>query len=107
MRSAVDAIGLELFASVPSNATTAVAIPDGKAGEITSRMEHVYGVKIAGGQARLKGHIVRLGHLGYYNATDMFTMVSAFEATLVDLGLVSAFGPGVAALRQSYSEEGA
>jgi aspartate aminotransferase-like enzyme len=67
-------------------------------------MERVYGVKIAGGQGKIKGKIVRLGHLGHYNATDMYTMMSAFEATLSDLRLIDSFGAGIEALRRSFGE---
>ena len=102
VRAAVKAMGLELLAKVPSNAATAVVTPGDSAGQITKHIEKRYGVKIAGGQGSLKGKIVRLGHLGYYDETDMYTLVSAFEATLNDLGLVKTFGAGVAALRSSY-----
>lgn len=106
VRAAVVAMELELLASAPSNATTAVIAPEGRAGDITKTMEHTYGVKIAGGQARLKGKIFRLGHLGYYSATDMYTMIAALEATLCDLGIRDGFGAGVEALRRSYATGG-
>lgn len=102
VRAAVTAMGMKLLASVPSNATTAVMTPGDSAGSITKHIEKRYGVKIAGGQGSLKGKIVRIGHLGYYDETDMYTVVSAFEATLNDLGLVKSFGAGVEALRASY-----
>jgi serine---pyruvate transaminase len=102
VRAAVTAMGMKLLASVPSNATTAVLTPGDSAGSITKHIEKRYGVKIAGGQGSLKGKIVRIGHLGYYDETDMYTVVSAFEATLNDLGLVKTFGAGVEALRASY-----
>ena len=73
-------------------------------GEIARKMESDYGVKIAGGQGHLKGKIVRLGHLGYYGAADMYTLVSAFEAVCHELGVVDSFGRGVAALRASFAE---
>lgn len=103
-RAAVSAMGLRLLAAVPSNATTAVLTPGDSAGAITKHLESRYGVKIAGGQGSLKGKIVRIGHLGYYDATDMFTAVSAFEATLNDLGIARTFGRGVEALQKSYAE---
>ncbi|MCH7549178.1 MAG: TIR domain-containing protein [Candidatus Krumholzibacteriota bacterium] len=59
-------------------------------------------VKIAGGQATLKGRIVRLGHIGHYNAGDMKTMITAFEAVCRELGIVEATGPGVKALDAFY-----
>ncbi|MDH4036597.1 MAG: alanine--glyoxylate aminotransferase family protein [Candidatus Krumholzibacteria bacterium] len=102
-RAAVTAMGLELLAAVPSNATTAVRTPGDSAGAIQKHLEKHYGVKIAGGQGALKGKIVRIGHLGHYDATDMYAVVSALEATLNDLGLLNTFGRGVAALRESYA----
>ncbi len=107
VRAAVVAMGLELLAVVPSNATTAVVTPGDSAGPITKHIEARYGVKIAGGQGSLKGKIVRIGHLGYYDETDMYTVVSVFEATLGDLGLVKTFGAGVEALRRSYQARSA
>jgi aspartate aminotransferase-like enzyme len=102
VRAAVTAMGMKLLAAVPSNATTAVLTPGDSAGSVTKHIEKRYGVKIAGGQGSLKGKIVRIGHLGYYDETDMYTVVAAFEATLNDLGLVQTFGAGVQALRASY-----
>jgi aspartate aminotransferase-like enzyme len=102
VRAAVTAMGMKLLAAVPSNAATAVLTPGDSAGQITKHIEKRYGVKIAGGQGSLKGKIVRIGHLGYYDESDMYTVVSAFEATLNDLGLLKSFGAGVEALRRSY-----
>jgi len=104
VRAAVRALGLALVAKSFSNATTAVYAPAGKAGEITRRMEHDYGVKIAGGQGRLKDKIFRLGHLGYYDRGDMTTMIAALESVLRDLGEVERVGAGVEALHQAYAE---
>jgi aspartate aminotransferase-like enzyme len=104
VRAAVTAMGLKLLADVPSNATTAVLTPGDSAGKITKHIEKTYGVKIAGGQGAVQGKIVRIGHLGYYDESDMYTVMSAFEATLNDLGLVQTFGKGVEALRRSFVE---
>jgi aspartate aminotransferase-like enzyme len=81
-----------------------VMIPEGRAGEVTSTMEKKYGIKIAGGQNQFKGKIVRLGHLGHYYPDDMKTMITAFESTLVDLGLIASSGPGIEALEKSTEE---
>jgi len=103
VRAAVRAIGLQLFTRTPSNATTAVVAPDGRASDITRTMENGYGIKIAGGQDHLLGKIFRLGHLGYYTAEDMKTMITALEATLSDLKLADNCGVGVAALQESFA----
>jgi aspartate aminotransferase-like enzyme len=107
VRAAVTAMGMKLVASVPSNATTAVWTPGDSSGRITKHMETRYGCKIAGGQGSLKGKIVRIGHLGAYFEEDMYTVVTAFEATLNDLGLANTFGGGVEALRAVYAEAAA
>ena len=104
VRTAVKAMGLDLVAKVPSNATTAVWTPGDSSGKITKHIEKRYGLKIAGGQGDLKGKIVRIGHLGAYYEEDMYQVVSAFEATLNDLGLAKQFGAGVEALRGVYAE---
>jgi aspartate aminotransferase-like enzyme len=103
-RAAVTAMGMKLVAAVPSNATTAVWTPGDSSGKITRHMETRYGVKIAGGQGTLKGKIVRIGHLGAYFEEDMYTVVSAFEATINDLGLATTFGAGIGALRAVYAD---
>jgi aspartate aminotransferase-like enzyme len=103
-RAAVRALGLEVFPTVPAACTTAVAIPEGHAEQIRKHLHDVYGIRIAGGQGRLKGKIVRIGHLGHYFESDIFTVVSAFESTLLDLGLIDSGGRGVEALFKQFHE---
>ena len=50
---------------------------------------------------------MRIGHLGAYFEEDMYTVVSAFEATINDLGLAKTFGSGVEALRAVYVDTAA
>jgi serine---pyruvate transaminase len=104
VRAAVRALGLEVFPTVPAACTTAVVIPDGHAEQIRKHLHDVYGIRIAGGQGRLKGKIVRIGHLGHYFESDIFTVVSAFESTLLDLGLIGSGGRGVEALFKQFHE---
>jgi len=87
-RTGVKAIGLELFApEAPSPACTAVKVPEGIDGnKIPTLIRERHGVAIAGGQAQLKGKIVRLSHMGYMSAYDVLTGLVALELTLHDLG---------------------
>ena len=103
VRAAVVALGLGLLSSSPSNAVTAVVPPEGTAPEIVKRMERDFGVKVAGGQEHLKGKIFRLGHLGYYDASDMHAMIMALEGTLIDMKITKRFGAGLDALHESAS----
>ena len=95
-REAARALGLSLFAEVPSNAVTSVRVPPGVDGAAVVRtMEKRYGVKIAGGQDQLKGKIFRLGHIGHYDEGDILRLVGAFESALLDHGMK--LEPGTAA----------
>ena len=105
VRLAAKALDMPLLSSIPANATTAVVPKDGTANDIRKHLDDVYGIKVAGGQGELKGKIVRLGHLGFYHETDMYTMVSALEATLYDLGLIKTMGKGVEALLHEFRDE--
>lgn len=102
-RAAVRALGLDLFAEVPSNAVTAVRVPDGlPGGAVVATMETRYGVKIAGGQDRLKGKIFRLGHIGFYDEGDILRLVGAFESALLDHGARVGAGTAVGAAQDSF-----
>jgi aspartate aminotransferase-like enzyme len=57
-----------------------------------------FDILLAGGQDHLKGHVFRIGHLGFVCDRDVLTAVAAIEATLADLELHKATpGAGVAA----------
>ena len=102
-RQAVRALGMSLFAEVPSNTLTAVHVPQGlDSGAVVKTMEQRYGVKIAGGQDRLKGKIFRLGHIGYYDEGDILRLVGAFESALIDHGAAVQAGAGVRAAQESF-----
>ena len=98
-REAVKALGLELLApESPSNALTAVKIPEGiGANGVKSRLFEEFGITIAGGQDRVKGKIIRIAHLGYYGRLDMIMVISALEMLLKEMGYQFELGAGVKA----------
>lgn len=105
-RSAMQAIGLELFAKdSPSNAVTAVKVPEGIDGTAIPRMlREDYGITIAGGQSQLKGKIFRIAHLGYTFEWDVMVAVAATEMVLRRLGYDVELGTGVRAAQQTLLE---
>jgi serine---pyruvate transaminase len=108
-REAVKALGLELFGPEDDNANvvTAVKVPDGVDGAAVPKlMRDRYRVTIAGGQAQLKGRIVRVAHCGYYGAFDILSTVAALEMALSELGAELSLGTGVAAAEQVFLEAG-
>ena len=104
IRMAAQALGLMVLAKCPSNALTAVTIP----GSIDSRqfnktLKNSYGITVAGGQGHLKGKIIRISHLGYYDELDMTSMISALELTLNDCGYKFELGTGLRAALSAFS----
>ncbi|MEE8219266.1 MAG: alanine--glyoxylate aminotransferase family protein, partial [bacterium] len=105
-RSAMQAIGLELFAKEsPSNALTAVKVPEGIDGTAIPKMlREDYGITIAGGQSQFKGKIFRIAHLGYAFDWDIVTAVAATEMVLKRLGYDVELGAGVRAAQHILLE---
>ena len=61
-----------------------------------------FGSTVAGGQGQLKGKIFRVAHLGYYDATDIFGLLSTLEIVLTRLGHRFELGAGLAAAEAAY-----
>jgi serine---pyruvate transaminase len=106
-RAAVRALGLELYApDSPSNALTAVKIPEGVDGEkLKDLFFEKFGITVAEGQDRAKGKIIRIAHLGYYERLDMVMVISALEMLLKKMGHTFELGKGVRAAEEILMEE--
>jgi aspartate aminotransferase-like enzyme len=103
VRSAVRALDLKLLAVNPSNALTAVWIPEGiDAKRFNKTLKEKYHVTVAGGQGTLAGKIFRIAHLGYYDELDMVAVISALEMTLHDCSYRFTPGAGVKAVQESF-----
>jgi aspartate aminotransferase-like enzyme len=88
-RSRARAMGLELFAEPTraSNTVTALKVPAGVEGKaLTKALREREGVVIAGGQERLEGQIIRIGHLGYVHEPEIAACMDALERQLGALG---------------------
>ena len=96
-REAVKALGLELLApTAPSNALTAIKAPEGVDGKkLKKNFEDQFGLIIAGGQSQLKGKIIRIAHIGYFQSLDIIQAVSTLELVLKGLGYPVKLGAGV------------
>lgn len=101
IREGCKALGLKLLSSSPSNALTAVYVPEGiEFKKFNSILKQKYGITVAGGQGHLKGKIFRISHLGYYDELDMMTMMAALERTLVEVGAKIQVGSGLLAAQE-------
>jgi len=109
IRSGVEAAGLRLFAAEPfrSNTVTPVHNPAATPEELsrlTTLLRTKYGLVVAGGQDDLKGKIFRIGHLGFIDVRDVYSILASLELALSELGLLSRVGMMVPAA-QSVARE--
>jgi len=103
-----EALGLELLVAVPEKrgfSTTAIKVPesiDGK--ELAKIMRVKYGVTVAGGQGKLAGKIIRIGHIGYVGMFDIVMVLSALEMALADLGYKFETGAGISGAQEVFMQ---
>ena len=102
LRAALKAIGLELFVSDESIASTSITSVLPPAGvsvpDIRKVMKNDFDIVVANGQNQLKDKIFRMGTLGFVSERDVITAVGSLEATLYKLGHKFELGSGVATL---------
>ncbi|HEY1068504.1 MAG TPA: alanine--glyoxylate aminotransferase family protein [Pirellulales bacterium] len=104
-RAGIEAIGLEVFAQRPSDAVTSVNFPQGIDGSaFMKKVENKYGVKMAGGQAQLKGKIFRIAHMGVVDELDIISTLAAIELSLFELGYQVELGTAVRAASHVLAE---
>ena len=87
VRKAFVKMGFKLFSESPSDAVTAVCLPEGIDGsELVKFLREKYDTSIAGGQEKLKGKIIRISHLGWQDEFDVLTAISVVGVGLKALG---------------------
>ena len=103
-RAAVKALGLPLVAPrAHGDALTALYAPSGvESGAIVKALKAEFASTVAGGQGKLKGQILRIAHLGYYDATDILGLLATLEIVLRRLGHRFDLGAGMAAAEAEY-----
>ncbi|MFA7283921.1 MAG: alanine--glyoxylate aminotransferase family protein, partial [Candidatus Omnitrophota bacterium] len=103
-RAAMKALGLELFApGAASDGVTAAKVPAGVDGEkLVKTMRDTYGVTIAGGQAELKGKVIRIAHMGFITESDIVMCIACLEKVLVQMGYKFNLGAGVKAAEEVF-----
>lgn len=106
-RAAVRAWGLETYCADPTAASetvTAVLLAEGHdAEELRHAVHERLGVALGTGLERLRGRVVRIGHLGDLNETMLAGTLSAFELGLSLIGVPHEPGGIAAAIEQLRS----
>jgi aspartate aminotransferase-like enzyme len=109
VRLGAQALGLELLAKKsPCNILTAILAPPGvEVKKLLALLRGELGVSFVGGQGPLKGKVIRIGHLGFFNPFDIVTALAALETGLHRLGYPLPIGAGVGAAHNYLIEHGA
>jgi aspartate aminotransferase-like enzyme len=85
-REGATRLGFLPFASTPSHAITALLPPVRvQAPDVVKRLREAHGMVVAGGQDRLKGRILRVGHMGAYDVADIAGLLAAMAECVIAL----------------------
>jgi aspartate aminotransferase-like enzyme len=106
-RAAIRCWGMQIFPRVSGNAVTAFVPPAGvDPSRVMKMMRDRFGVLISGGQGSMKGKILRIGHLGYFDFLETLGMVGCLEIALTEAGASLETGSGCRAALEYYGESG-
>ena len=109
VRAGVKVIGLELFApTCPAAAVTAVLPPAGvDSSAVVKEFRERFAMVVANGQGEMKGKMIRIAHLGYYDYLDALGAIGALEQVLLEVAPSHRFelGAGLRAVQETYAEQ--
>ena len=103
-QAGLEALGFALYAreGYRSNTVTSAVPPPGvDVAALRTLLDTKYGVVIAGGQGKMTGKMVRVGHLGAVAEGDVVQVIWALEQALEELDVAPADGRGAAAVTAS------
>jgi aspartate aminotransferase-like enzyme len=104
------ALGFQLFAAEgfrSATVTSALPMPGLDISAFRKQLRTRYGVVIAGGQGKMTGKMIRVGHLGAVTEGDVVQVLWAIERALEDLDIAPADGRAMAAASPHFAEEAA
>jgi aspartate aminotransferase-like enzyme len=102
-RAAVARWGMQIFPRCPGNAITAF-VPGVDPAKVISSIRNRFGVHLSGGQGTMKGQILRVGHLGYFDFLETLGMIGCLELALLEAGAQVDLGSGGRAALEYYQE---
>jgi aspartate aminotransferase-like enzyme len=104
VRAGAQALGLKLFApTCPSAAVTAVLAPAGvDSSAMVKEFRERFAMVVANGQGEMKGTMIRIAHLGYYDYLDAIGVIGALEHVLLKVAPAHhiELGAGVRAVQE-------
>lgn len=105
-KAGVAALGLDFFPESPSDIETVFRVPDGVDGAaLVALIRNRFGLRVSGGQAELRGRIVRIAHMGYATEHDIILALASVEMCLAQMGFGAADGRAVRAAEEVFQNE--
>jgi aspartate aminotransferase-like enzyme len=106
-RAGAKALGLQLYASSPAAALTAICSPGGiDSGKIVKEFRESFDAVVANGQGEMKGQLFRIAHIGYYDYLDTIGILGALEHVLARVaGKTVDYGVALRAAQEVYARE--
>jgi aspartate aminotransferase-like enzyme len=105
-RAGAKALGLKLFAaSAPAAALTAIESPAGvDSSTMVKEFRDRFSAVVANGQGEMKGKMIRIAHIGYYDYIDTVGILAALEHVLASVtGKPVSYGAAVRAAQEVYA----
>ncbi|HTM58507.1 MAG TPA: alanine--glyoxylate aminotransferase family protein [Candidatus Udaeobacter sp.] len=103
LRAGAARLGFQAFAKHPSHAVTALVPPAGvEAQAVVQRLRERHHMILAGGQDRLKGKILRAGHMGAYTLDDIQDLIAALSECASALDAPPPEGDPALAAREAW-----
>ncbi|MFI0982526.1 pyridoxal-phosphate-dependent aminotransferase family protein [Streptomyces sp. NPDC021093] len=106
---ALNELGFTTFIKEPhrrSHVITSALAPDGvDTSQLLKTLSTRHGLTMTGGQAHLKGKLIRVGHVGVSDALDLCAVFGALEMSLLSLGHRFTPGAGVGEIVRVFHEE--
>jgi aspartate aminotransferase-like enzyme len=106
MRTAADALGMELFSAAHAAAVTALKAPAGVSStDLVKGFKKEFAGVLSDGQGEMKGQILRIAHIGYLDYLDCVAIIAGLEQVLMQLKPESfQYGDGLRAAQLVYAE---
>jgi aspartate aminotransferase-like enzyme len=104
-REGIKAMGLELFSpdDDSSAVVTTVRVPDPVDGtQFLLDLRDRFGITLAPGQGPIKGHVFRIGHIGFFDIFDITTALAGIELALAEAGADIERGIAVTRALETY-----
>jgi aspartate aminotransferase-like enzyme len=108
IRAFAAAAGIEVFSQAPAHSVTVVSMKvpaDLEAAAIRKALRETHGIVFGGGQAELKGKLLRMGTMGDVSSVDLLRGLEAFETVLREQGLAVEAGAGMRAAHAVLEEQ--